>query len=95
MQNRMLGRDCLSAAPAASGRHAVNASAAPVAFKKDRLDTRIRFIDIVPCIALSLTHSARLTARIFNLSVISLIHNTNIRPFGKLQMLVWQGFHDD
>jgi len=79
----MLGRAFLSVALATSGRQAGKAIAAPVAFKKDRLDTRIRSIDIVPCIALPLTHSARLTARIFYLPVVGSIHDSDMWLFGK------------
>jgi hypothetical protein len=82
----MLGRACFSEAPAPSVRQAGKASAAPIAFKKDRLDTRVRSIDIVPCIALPLTHGARLTAQVFYLPAAGPLHNTETRPCGKQAM---------
>jgi len=62
MQNRMFGRACLSEALTTIGRQMGKASAAPVTFKKDRLDTLVCSIDIVPCITLPLTLGSQLTS---------------------------------
>ncbi len=55
MQNRMLGRAGFPAAPATRGPQAGQAHAAPVIFRKDRLDTCVCSIALVPCTALSWT----------------------------------------
>jgi len=85
MQNKMLGRACFPPAPAASGRprpegalraQPGQASAAPVTFKKDRLDIRVCSIDIVPCVAIPRT-------QVFYQPTAGPLHDTQIRPFGK------------
>jgi hypothetical protein len=48
MQNRMLGRVDFPLAPAPRDGQVGKTSAAPIAFKKDLLDTHVRSIDIIP-----------------------------------------------
>lgn len=50
----MLGRVCLSYAPTSGVRKTGKAIAAPAVFRKDRLDSLIRFIYVVSCILLPL-----------------------------------------
>ncbi len=70
MQNRILGRACFPAGLVAARPQQDQASAAPVTFRKDRLDIRACSIDIVSCV---MSPSAQRR----------LLYDTTIQPFGK------------